>query len=159
MLHVICMMSAIRCLTVTCGILKRGKGCIIGVFFSSVSSISNSNAYLLLMESNAYLLLIKTHGTKSTLNCKEIQVYQFKKMLWKYCLQWHCGTGLGQRDVTARHTKALTELSIWLYRAMSLCRVLNIIMATIPDRNRTITNEFMILELEGKWDDHKSVKL
>lgn len=40
----------------------------------------------------------------------------------------------------------LTELSIWLYRAMSLWSVLNIIMATIPDRKRTITKEFMILK-------------
>lgn len=40
----------------------------------------------------------------------------------------------------------LTTESIWLYLAMSLCRVRSMIMATIPDRNRTITSEFMMLE-------------
>ena len=40
----------------------------------------------------------------------------------------------------------LTELSTWLYLAISLCRVRSRIMATIPDRNNTITREFIMLQ-------------
>lgn len=36
--------------------------------------------------------------------------------------------------------------STWLYLAMSLCSVLSMIMATMPDRKSTMTKEFMILK-------------
>lgn len=42
--------------------------------------------------------------------------------------------------------QTLTTESIWLYLAMSLCRVRSMIIATMPDRNKTITSEFMMLE-------------
>lgn len=45
-----------------------------------------------------------------------------------------------------RNTLLRTEESIWLYLAISLCRVLKRIMATIPDKKRTITREFIMLQ-------------
>ena len=45
--------------------------------------------------------------------------------------------------------------STWLYLAMSLCRVLSMIMATMPDRKRTMTSEFMILENTSVTPQHQ----
>lgn len=41
---------------------------------------------------------------------------------------------------------SLTVESIWLYLAISLCSVRSIIIATIPDKKRTMTREFMMLQ-------------
>lgn len=50
--------------------------------------------------------------------------------------------------------KSLTW-STWLYLAMSLCKVLSMIIATIPDRKRTMTKEFMMLDRTCKWSQHQ----
>lgn len=39
---------------------------------------------------------------------------------------------------------------------MSLCKVLSMIIATIPDRKRTMTKEFMMLDRTRKWSQHQS---
>lgn len=50
--------------------------------------------------------------------------------------------------------------STWLYLAMSLCKVLSMIMATIPDRKRTMTREFIMLEeTQDSWDNMKTADI
>lgn len=48
----------------------------------------------------------------------------------------------------------LTVESTWLYLAMSLCSVRSMIMATMPDRKRTMTSEFIML-----WEEHTGAGL
>ena len=52
-----------------------------------------------------------------------------------------------KRSSTSHTTeqRQLTESSIWLYLAISLCKVLSIIIATIPDKKNTITTELRML--------------
>ena len=48
--------------------------------------------------------------------------------------------------MTCKQKSKLTPESMsWLYLAMSRCKVLHILVAIIPDKNNTITNEFKIL--------------
>ena len=53
----------------------------------------------------------------------------------------------------------LTTESIWLYLAMSLCSVLSMIMATIPDRNNTITSEFIMLSTQREKKSTELISL